>query len=92
MLKALKLLYVITAIGGGSSRNLKMKKRARKTKDSGVKGVVWDESCQKWMAQIGIKGKKYNLGRYNNLEDAIEAREKAEKEYFKPILDKYEEK
>lgn len=58
---------------------------------SGYKGVSWDRSRKKWVAQITFKGKKYRLGRYNNIEDAIKARIEAEEKYFKPILDKYKE-
>lgn len=35
-----------------------------------------------WVATARINGKKTNLGRYNNFEDAIIARLKAEKKYF----------
>ncbi|WP_321389033.1 hypothetical protein [uncultured Enterococcus sp.] len=60
-----------------------------KRNKSGKKGVVWVDSRKKWQADITIKGKKKFLGRYDNLEDAIKAREQAEKEYFQPILDKH---
>ena len=73
-------------------RNLTAKKRKRKNKDSGVKGVVWSKKRKKWVAQIGFQGKTINLGRYDDIEDAIKARKEAEKQYFKPILDKYKEK
>lgn len=56
---------------------------------SGVTGVTWDKSRDKWMATIGLKGKRIFLGRFDKKEDAIKAREKAEKKYFKPIIDKY---
>lgn len=44
-----------------------------------------------WVAQITFKGKNYNLGRYNNKEDAREAREKAEKEMFGKFLEEHKE-
>lgn len=53
---------------------------------SGIVGVNWDKSRQKWQASIRYKGKKYNLGRYDRLEDAAKARMKAEeivKEHIK---------
>lgn len=56
---------------------------------SGVTGVIWDKSRNKWVAQIVFQGKHIYLGRYINKEDAIAAREEAEEKYFKPILDKY---
>lgn len=70
-------------------RNLTAKKRERINKDSGVKGVVWDNSKQKWKAQIGFKGKNIFLGRYDNINEAILVRKQAEEKYFKPILEKY---
>ena len=41
------------------------------------------------MAQIQFKGKNYFLGRYDNKEDAREAREKAEKELFGKFLEEH---
>ena len=38
---------------------------------SGYKGVSWDKSRNKWMASIKINGKSKNLGRFENLDDAI---------------------
>jgi hypothetical protein len=73
-------------------RNLTSKKRARKIKDSGIKGVVWDSRRQKWTAQIGIRGKGIRLGRCDTIEEAAELRAAAEELYFKPILDKYVKK
>lgn len=49
---------------------------------SGVKGVSWHKAGKKWTAQINNKGVKYHLGSYNNLLDAVEARLKAEEEFW----------
>lgn len=54
---------------------------------SGVVGVCWDKSRSKWQASIRFKGKKYNLGRFDKIQDAIDARKAAEEKFFKPILD-----
>lgn len=62
-----------------------------KANKSGIKGVSWDKNRNKWVAQITFKGKNYNLGRYNNKEDAREAREKAEKEMFGKFLEEHKE-
>ena len=53
-----------------------------KTNTTGFKGVYWDDNRNKWVSQIGYKNKNIYLGRYDNKQDAIEAREKAEIEYF----------
>jgi len=45
-------------------------------------GVSWHKNKNAWIAQISLEGKLKYLGIYKNLEDAINARKKAEKEYF----------
>lgn len=50
---------------------------------SGRKGVYWDKSRNKWMASITANKKTYHIGRYDDFEDAVKAREKAEKNYHK---------
>ena len=56
---------------------------------SGIKGVYFRKDRQKWYAKIEFKRKQYNLGTYESLEEAAEARRNAEKELFDPILKKY---
>lgn len=53
---------------------------------SGVTGVKWDKSRQKWQAEIIFKNKKYYLGRYEKKEDAIIARKEAEERLHKNFL------
>lgn len=64
------------------------RKRAVNNK-SGVKGVFWDKSRQRWRATITLKGKMKWLGTFIHIEDAIEARKKAEKLYFDPIIESH---
>lgn len=56
---------------------------------SGATGVTWDKSRNLWKAEIEFKGKRYYLGRFKDKKEAITVREKGEKEFFKPIIDKY---
>lgn len=49
---------------------------------SGVIGVNWNNSENKWIAQLKKEHKVVYYKRFNNKEDAIRARLKAEKEYF----------
>lgn len=60
-----------------------------KRNKSGVKGVYWHKKKKKWVACIMFRRKNINLGTYDNLEDAAQARKEAEEKYFKPILEKY---
>lgn len=50
---------------------------------SGRKGVSWDKSRNKWTASITVNKKTHHIGRYDNFEDAVKAREEAEKIYHK---------
>ena len=54
----------------------------RKTNKSGVSGVCWDKSTNKWKAEITYKYKKINLGRFDTLEETTKARKDAEMKYF----------
>lgn len=56
--------------------------RLRKDNSSGVKGVNYDSNKNKWIARIQIDGKRINLGNFNSLEDAVNARIKAEQRYY----------
>lgn len=59
-----------------------MNRSVQSNNTSGVVGVTWDKSRNKWMAQIKINQKHKTLGHYENIEDAIEARKQAEILYF----------
>jgi hypothetical protein len=48
---------------------------------SGFKGVYWDTWAQKWRAEIILNYKNFRLGRFSKIEDAVEARQKAELKY-----------
>jgi AP2 domain len=47
---------------------------------SGHKGVTWDKSKGKWVAQIGYKGKHYHLGQFPATEEGKLAAAKAYEE------------
>lgn len=57
-------------------------RRLQKNNKSGKTGVTWDKHYKKWLVQIGKNRKNYGLGRFESLEDAIEARKKAELKFF----------
>ena len=61
------------------------------TNTSGYNGVYWSRKNQKWVAQIGFKGKIYYLGSYDRIEDAVEARKKAENRVYGEFLEQYYE-
>lgn len=76
----------------GSNLAVIKRETPKSNNKSGVTGVHWDKTREKWLSQINLKGKHYFLGRFKNKEDAIEARKKAEKRLFKPFLESLEEK
>lgn len=49
---------------------------------SGVTGVYWLKREQRWSAEIYINGKKKNLGRFKEFDDAVKKRKEAEEIYF----------
>lgn len=50
---------------------------------SGHKGVHYSKNEKKWKAFIIVDGKQTHLGTFSTYKEAVEAREKAEKRYFK---------
>jgi len=56
----------------------------RRNNTSGYTGVVSYRG--RWRAQITFKHRAYNLGTYNRIEDAVEARKKAEENLFGTFL------
>lgn len=65
--------------------------KLRSTNTSGVTGVYWDKQKCMWSAEIVFQNVRHHLGRYGRKEDAIAARQKAEKEYFQTYLKTLEE-
>ena len=67
-----------------------LNQKISKNNASGVKGVHWDKTRKRWVAQIMFKHKQYYLGRYKDKDDAIKARQEAEKEIFGNFIEWYE--
>jgi hypothetical protein len=67
----------------------KIQNKITKANKSGIVGVNWDKSRKKWMAGIRFKGHRYNLGYFDNLEDAAKIRQEAEKQFFGEFLEWY---
>lgn len=57
-------------------------RKENKNNKSGIKGVSLDKRNNKYYARIMINGKNIFLGYFENKEEAKEARDKAEQNYF----------
>lgn len=62
-----------------------------KANKSGYKGVWYNKRINKYESYITFKKHKYHLGKYRDINDAIEARKKAEKMLFDDFLKWYDE-
>ncbi|MDF1511074.1 endonuclease subunit [Bacillus phage vB_Bacillus_1020A] len=63
--------------------NIQNSLKPLKTNKSGFRGVSWDESSNKWRAQISINKKVINLGRFSSKQKAHAVYLKAKKKYHK---------
>lgn len=57
-------------------------RKINKNNSTGVRGVTFDRKRNKWVAQITFQRKNYNLGRYDDKEDAVNARLEGEERFF----------
>ena len=53
----------------------------------GEKGVYYDKSRNKYVAEIKVRKKKIHLGRFDTIEEAVSEREKAVEKYHAPIIE-----
>lgn len=77
-------------IEGTEPTKLENPERLRATNTSGRTGVYYDKTRKLWCAEIMFKRKKYYLGRYKDIKEAIKVRKKAEEEIFGEFLNWYQ--
>lgn len=65
-------LREVTAAGNAQNASL------RKDNKSGVKGVSWCNTNKKWMAQLKVNNRNKFLGHFHTVQEAAEARRRAE--------------
>jgi hypothetical protein len=56
--------------------------RIRKNNSSGITGVNWNIDANKWVVRITVDYKRIHIGYFSDLNEAKEARKKAEAEYW----------
>ena len=76
----------------GTSLALINPKKLRKNNTTGVNGVYYAKEAKLYVARINVRGENIYLGCFKSLEQAKKARELAEEKYYKPILDRYNNK
>lgn len=59
----------------------------KKNNTSGVVGVSYRKDIDKWRAEINVNRKYIYLGIFSNFNDAVNARKRAEKYYFREFFD-----
>ena len=79
----------VAAVFANGTQPGKLKGALTKANKSGVCGVKWDKSRGKWQASIKFQGHKYNLGRFDEFDDAVKARREAEEKIFGSFLEWY---
>lgn len=77
---------------GTAVTKIRPDRAANRDNKLGIKGVYWCEGKQKYRSMIYFKGKSIHLGYFDTLDKAVKAREDAEEEYYKPIIEEYEAK
>ena len=63
-----------------------LKVKRYKNNTSGIKGVSFNKQCGKWQAYLIFRHKFYHLGFYADINDAADARKKAERETHDDFL------
>ena len=64
----------------GVEENSRNKSRALNN-TSGATGVTWNPKISKWKVRIGVKGKRVHIGYFNNMQEAVLAREQSKIDY-----------
>ena len=73
--------------------NLKLISKTDANADSelGIRHIHYDKNRRKYSVQMTYKGKHYNLGRYDSLEDALKVRDLAYDARLKDSIDSFHE-
>ena len=61
-------------------------RRVFSSNQSGVTGVSWDSTHNKWVSRIGLNGKQKFLGSFTDFDLAVQVRKQAEKKYYEKSI------
>lgn len=76
-------------IDGTNLKFISPSRKMNRNNTTGIRGVSFITSKQKYRAQITFKGKAISLGDFDKIEDAAEARKQAERELFGTFLSEH---
>jgi hypothetical protein len=76
---------------GGTCIEMISSTRIRSNNRSGQPGVFRDSNSNKWRAEIMFRGKRYYLGRFNDIKDAIASREDAKDRLHNNFIKEYKD-
>ena len=76
-------------VDGTNLKFISPDRKMNRNNTTGIRGVSFITSKQKYRAQITFKGKAISLGDFDSIEDAAEARKQAEEELFSTFLDEH---
>lgn len=87
--KGIERTKTVYAYNGTSITGITPRRSVNSNSLTGINGVSRGSSKQ-YRAYIGFQRAKHNLGEYDNIQDAINARRQAEEEYFEPTIENWE--
>lgn len=64
--------------------------KIRKNNSTGYTGVSYDAKNKKYRAEITLQGKRYYLGRYASLEQAVNVRNQAKKQLHQAFIEEHQ--
>lgn len=88
----LKKGYELTEMASKEGTNIfSLNRSINKNSTTGINGVSYMPKINKYRAYINFKRKQYHLGTYSTIEEAAEARKKAEEHIYGEFLEWYAE-
>lgn len=76
-------------VDGTNLKFISPNRKMNSNNTTGIRGVSFITSKQKYRAQITFKGKAISLGEFDDIKGAAEARKQAEEELFNTFLDEH---
>lgn len=73
-----------------TTRENNINKKLYSHNTSGIAGITLDKECNKWRVRINTEEKRITVGRFDNFQDAVYARKKAEEKYYGDLVRKTE--